>query len=101
MPASKTTGGAVGIEADADRIAARRDGVDLALQQAPQHHDALVAGREVLVGMEGDRPLPDLRLPVARELLVLLLRQVGPELAVDARALGAELALLALTRPAT
>src|SRR5262249_49375049 len=43
------------------------------------------------LGMRGDRPLPDLGLPVAGELPVLLLAELAPELAVHSRALRAEL----------
>src|SRR4029077_9557869 len=52
------------IEADAERILAAAHGIDLAVQQATQQQDALVAGGEMLVGMEGDGALSDLRLPV-------------------------------------
>ena len=56
--------------------------------------DALVGRHQVLLRMEGDGALPDLRLGVAGELLVLLRRQLGPGLAVVARLELGELALL-------
>ena len=92
MPASNTTGGAAGSKLTPAGSTARCDRIELALQQAAQHHDPLVAGRQMLVGMQGDRALPDLRLPVARELLMFFRREVRPELAVHARALGAQFA---------
>src|SRR5688500_4041612 len=61
------------VEAHPDRVAPGRERVELILQHAADHHDAAVALREVLLRVDRDRALPDLRLVVARMALVLLL----------------------------
>src|SRR5437667_422692 len=69
------------VEADADRIAAGGERIQLILQHAADHHDSAVALGEMFLRMGGDRALPDLGLVVARMALVLLLAHVPPELA--------------------
>ena len=66
------------IERDAERIAAFLHDLDLLLQQTAKLHDAEIAGREIFFGMQADRSLPDLRLPVAGEALMLFLAELGP-----------------------
>src|SRR5690242_1740630 len=82
----------VRIEGDPDRIAPGGERIELVLQHAADHHDAAVALREMLFGVDRDRALPDLRLVVAGMALVLLLGHVPPELAVELRAHAAEIA---------
>src|SRR6185437_4526330 len=52
------------IEGDAGRIAALRDDLGLFQEKAAQHDDALIGGREMLVGMQRDRALAGLRLVI-------------------------------------
>src|SRR5947208_8416933 len=76
----------VGIKGYADRVAACSYRIELIGQHAPEHQDAAVALTEMLLGMQSDRALAGLRLVIARELLVLGLAHVPPELAVEFRA---------------
>src|SRR5207237_1089040 len=75
-------------------IAALGDNADLLLGEAAQERDALVAGGEVLLRVQRDRPLAGLRLVVAGKALVLLGRELGPRSSVHLRAEFAELAFL-------
>ena len=80
------------IERDADRIAPCGERLELIAQHPPDHQDAAVALAEMLFRMQRHRPLADLRLVIAGELLVLLLGHVPPELAVEFRAHPADIA---------
>ena len=66
------------IERHAERIAALCDDLGLLQEEAAQHHDALIGGREMLVGMKRDRTLAGLGLVIVREALMLLLAHIGP-----------------------
>src|SRR5262245_7861793 len=61
------------IENNADRVTTLAHGLDLPPKQPTQHHHTIIAGGEVLFGMQGDGTLRLHRLPVGREALVLLL----------------------------
>src|SRR6266540_5020640 len=73
----------VRIKRDADRIAPRGHGLELIAQHPPDHQDAAVALAKVLFRMQRHRALADLRLVIARELLVLLFGHVPPEFSVE------------------
>src|SRR5262245_3152944 len=85
----------LGIEGHADGVAAGGQRLELVRQHAAEHHDAAIALAEMLFGMDGHRALADLGLIVARELLVLGLRHVPPELAVEFRAHPSDVAGIA------
>src|ERR1700761_3214507 len=70
------------IEGDTERVAPIAHGLDLTAQQPAKVQPALVAGREVLFGMQADRPLPDLRLPIAGKTLMLFLAKLVPRAAI-------------------
>src|SRR6185312_3103155 len=59
------------IEADADRVRARGNRLDLLQEEAAQHDKALIGRGEMLFRMEGDRTLPGLRLEIIGILLML------------------------------
>ena len=74
------------VKADPHRVVALPHRIYLLLQQAAQHHDAAVAGRQVLFGMPGNGALADHSLVVAGNLAVLFFGQVFPQLAIQTRA---------------
>jgi hypothetical protein len=71
------------VKADANRIAAFRDFLQLHTQPAPDHPDTLIAGDEVLVGMVGNGALADLNFVVSRELLVFIIGHLPPVFSVE------------------
>src|SRR4051794_13642757 len=77
-----------GLESYTSRIVSARDRIELPLQQCPQQYDAAVRLHEMLFGVECDRALADLSLIVTGKPLMLLLAQLCPEPAVEARANG-------------
>src|SRR6202158_3492471 len=92
VPRLEDDGWRVGVEAHADRVVTRREGVELLAQDAPHEGHAPIARHQVLFRMERDRALADLGLVVAREAAMLLLGQLLPELAVETGAHAPELA---------
>src|SRR5262245_36013706 len=82
------------LEGDAHGVATRGHRVELALEQAAQHDDAGVRGCEVLLVVQRDRSLAHHGLVVAGESPMLLLGQLLPQLAIEARAHATELATL-------
>src|SRR3954470_1505690 len=71
------------VKRDADRIAACGHRVELLAEHPPDHQDAAVALAEMFFRMHRHRTLTDLRLVIARKLLVLLFGHVPPELSVE------------------
>src|SRR5262245_4948325 len=79
-----------GIEADAGRILARFEKIELLAQHSPHHQHAAVALAEMLFRVQRDRTLANLRFVIAGISSVLLLGHVPPELAVEFRAHAAD-----------
>lgn len=65
-------------ERGAGRISAAGNYLNLLAEEPPQHREAAIGGREVLLGMKRDLPLPDLCFPIARVALSLGLGHFAP-----------------------
>src|SRR5262249_8229257 len=92
VPRLELDGLCVGLERYPDRIATSFHRFQLFAQHAPDHQDAAVALAKVFFGMNRHGAFADLRLIVARKLLVLGFRHVPPEFAVELRAHAADVA---------
>src|SRR6516165_9304484 len=75
--------GRIRIKADPDRFAAGGQRLKLVAQHPTHHQDPAIALAEMLLRMNGDRALANLRLIVAGKLPVLFLGHVPPEFAVE------------------
>src|SRR4051812_39560427 len=73
----------VWVKRDADWIAPCGHRLELLAEHPPDHQDAAVALAEMFFRMHRHRTLADLRLVIARKLLVLLFGHVPPELSVE------------------
>src|SRR5262249_24897600 len=75
--------GRVFVERNSDGVATCGKRLELIAQHPPDHQNAAVALAKMLLRMNGDRTLANLRLIVAGKALVFLLGHVPPEFAVE------------------